>query len=418
VEERFYTERSFSGQYGKKTFICRIYYGIYFIKRNIYSIFAVYNTSFKSITMFLHLSKDWPNFSWDNDTLLPYVSKVRDLQGRLIGRMEGMGFELREEAVLETLTEDIVKSSEIEGELLNMEEVRSSVARRLGMEISGLPDASLDVEGVVDMMLDATQKYKDPVTKDRICGWHAALFPTGRSGMHKITVGEWRGDEHGPMQVVSGPMGREKVHYTAPEAPRLEEEMNRFMEWFNTDKSMEPVVKSAIAHLWFVSIHPFDDGNGRIARAIADTQLARADRTNQRFYSMSAQLMKSRKGYYYVLESTQKGSMDISQWLVWYFERLTEALEATDETLSKILIKAKFWELHKTTQLNKRQVEMINKLQGDFVGKLHSSKWAKMTKVHRDTARRDIQDLIEKGVLSDSGEGGRSTNYILNLPTL
>ncbi len=372
----------------------------------------------KVVTMYLHHSKDWPNFKWDNDTLLPYVSKVRDLQGRLIGKMEGMGFKLREEAVLETLTNDIVKTSEIEGELLNPEEVRSSVARRLGMEISGLPNASRVVEGVVDMMLDATQKYKEPVTKDRMCGWHAALFPTERSGIHKITVGEWRGDEHGPMQVVSGPMGREKVHYTAPEAPRIEEEMNRFIEWFNEDESMEPVVKSAIAHLWFVSIHPFDDGNGRIARAIADTQLARADRTNQRFYSMSAQLMKSKKGYYDVLESTQKGSMDISQWLVWYFERLNEALEATNETLSKILVKAKFWELHKTTQFNERQVEMINKLQGDFVGKLQSSKWAKMTKVHRDTARRDIQDLIKKGVLSDSGEGGRSTNYILNLPTL
>ncbi len=368
--------------------------------------------------MYLHQSKDWPNFKWDNDTLLPYVSKVRDLQGRLIGRMESIGFELREEAVLETLTEDIVKSSEIEGELLNPEEVRSSVARRLGMEVSGLSNSSRDVEGVVEMMLDATQKYKDILTKDRMCGWHAALFPTGRSGMYKITVGDWRGDENGPMQVVSGPMGREKIHYIAPEAPRLEKEMGEFIKWFNTDKSMEPVVKSALAHLWFVSIHPFDDGNGRIARAIADNQLARADRTSQRFYSMSAQIMKSKKEYYDILESTQKGSMDISQWLVWYFERLTDALEITDKTLSKILVKAKFWELYRNTQFNERQVEMINKLQGDFVGKLHSSKWAKMTKVHRDTARRDIQDLIEKGILSDSGEGGRSTNYILNLPAL
>ncbi|MCJ7468309.1 MAG: Fic family protein [Maribacter sp.] len=368
--------------------------------------------------MYLHHSKDWPNFKWDNDTLLPHVSKVRDLQGRLIGRMEGMGFELREEAVLETLTEDIVRTSEIEGELLNPLEVRSSVARRLGMDFSGLPNASRVVEGVVEMMLDATQKYKEALTKDRLCGWHASLFPAGRSRMYKITVGAWRGDEGGPMQVVSGPMGREKVHYTAPEATRLEEEMNKFMEWFNTDKNMEPVIKSAIAHLWFVSIHPFDDGNGRIARAIADNQLARADRTNQRFYSMSAQIMKSKNGYYDILESTQKGSMDVTQWLVWYFERLTEALEATDEALSKILVKGKFWELHKTTQFNERQVEMINKLQGDFVGKLHSSKWAKMTKVHRDTALRDIQDLVEKGVLLDTGEGGRSTNYILNLPTL
>lgn len=368
--------------------------------------------------MYFHQRKDWPSFSWDYEALLQYVSKVRDLQGRLIGRMESMGFELREEAVLETLTEDIVKTSEIEGEILNPEEVRSSVARRLGMEISGLPTASRNVEGVVEMMLDATQNYKDLITKDRMCGWHAALFPTGRSGMNKIKVGEWRADEKGPMQVVSGAMGREKVHYTAPEATRLELEMNRVIDWFNTDDTMEPVIKSAIAHLWLVSIHPFDDGNGRIARAVADTQLARADKTKQRFYSMSAQIMKSKNGYYNILESTQKGSMDVTQWLVWYFERLTEALEATDKTLSKILRKAKFWELHKTTQLNKRQVEMINQLQGDFVGKLQSSKWAKMTKVHRDTANRDIQDLIEKGILLDSGERGRNTNYILNLPGL
>ncbi len=366
--------------------------------------------------MYLHQHKNWPNFNWDSETLIPYVSKVRDLQGRLIGRMEGLGFELREEAVLETLTEDIVKTSAIEGEFLNPIEVRSSVARRLGLDISGLPEASRDVEGVVEMMLDATQQFEAPLTKDRLCGWHAALFPTGRSGMYRITVGEWREDEHGPMQVVSGPIGREKVHYTAPEAERLEAEMNLFLQWFNSDNSIEPVIKSALAHLWFVSIHPFDDGNGRIARAIADSQLARADRTRQRFYSMSAQIMKSKKGYHTILESTQKGSMDISQWLVWYFERLTEALEATEDILSKVLMKARFWEKHKTTQLNERQVKMINALLGEFVGKLYSSKWAKMTKVHRDTARRDIQNLIEKGILSDSGEGGRSTNYILNIP--
>lgn len=368
--------------------------------------------------MYIHQHKEWPNFKWDSEIILSYVSKVRDLQGRLIGKMESIGFELREEAVLETITEDVIKSSEIEGELLNPAEVRSSVARRLGMEISGLPDASKDVEGVVEMMLDATQKYQEPLTKDRLCAWHAALFPTGRSGIHKIKVGDWRGDEGGAMQIVSGSMGREKVHYTAPESSRMEEEMNQFIFWFNKDTTMEPVIKSAVAHVWFVSIHPFDDGNGRIARAIADMQLARVDRTQQRFYSISAQIMKSKKGYYDILEYTQKGSLDISQWLVWYFDRLTDALEATNQTLSKILVKAKFWELHKNTQFNERQIEMINKLQSDFIGKLHSSKWAKMTKVHRDTARRDIQDLIEKDVLSDAGEGGRSTNYILNLPSL
>jgi Fic family protein len=366
--------------------------------------------------MYLYQHRNWPDFTWDNETLLSYVSKVRDLQGRLIGRMEGLGFELRNEAVLETLTEDIVKTSEIEGELLNPDEVRSSVAKRLGLEISGLPESSRDIDGLVEMMLDATQKFEVPLTKDRLCGWHAALFPTGRSGMYRITVGDWRKDDQGPMQVVSGPMGREKIHYVAPEAERLETEMNRYFSWYNSETRIEPVIKSALAHLWFVSIHPFDDGNGRIARAIADMQLARADRTSQRFYSMSAQIMKSKKEYYDILESTQKGSLDISQWLVWYFNRLTDALDATDNSLSKVLVKARFWEKHSATQLNERQIKMINALLGDFVGKLHSSKWAKMTKVHRDTARRDIQDLIVKGILSDSGEGGRSTNYNLNFP--
>ncbi|MFT7590441.1 MAG: Fic family protein [bacterium] len=364
--------------------------------------------------MYLHQNRNWPNFHWEDDTILAYVSKVRDLLGRLIGRMESMGFELRDEAVLDTLTGDIVKTSEIEGEMLNPEEVRSSVARRLGIETVGLPSASQDVEGVVEMMLDATQNYDHPLSKDGLCGWHAALFPTGRSGMHKITTGDWRKDDRGPMQVVSGPLGKEKVHYTAPESQRITAEMKHFLKWFNSDDAMEPVIKSGIAHLWFISIHPFDDGNGRMARAIADKQLARADRTKQRFYSISTQIMKSKSAYYAILESTQKGSMDVTQWLVWYLDRLTEALAVTNQTLSKILMKAKFWELHKTTQLNKRQIAMINKLHGNFIGKLHSSKWAKMTKVHRDTARRDIQDLITKGVLLDSGEGGRSTNYVLN----
>ncbi len=368
--------------------------------------------------MYIHQNKGWPNFLWDSELLLPYVSKVRDLQGRLIGRMEGLGFELRDEAVLETITKDVIKSSEIEGELLNPQEVRSSVAKRLGMEVSGLPKASRDVEGVVEMMLDATQNYSEQVTKDRLCGWHAALFPTGRSGMYRITVGEWRDDKKGPMQIVSGPMGKEKVHYTAPDASRLDHEMNQFLSWFNADSNTEPVIKSAIAHLWFVSIHPFDDGNGRIARAIGDCQLARADRTNQRFYSMSSQVMKSKNEYYNILESTQKGSLEISQWLVWYVERLIEALNATNDILFKVLIKAKFWEVNRDTKFNERQVSMINRLQGDFVGKLSSSRWAKMTKVHRDTALKDIQDLVNKGVLSDSGEGGRSTNYVLNLPDL
>lgn len=367
--------------------------------------------------MYIHQHKDWPAFSWDNGVLIPYIGKVRDLQGRLIGRMESLGFELREEAVLETLTEDVVKSSAIEGEFLNPDEVRSSIARRLGIEISGLQEASRYVDGVVEMMLDATQAYDTPLSKDRLFGWHSALFPTGRSGMYKISVGNWRTDSQGPMQVVSGPMGREKIHFTAPEASRLDFEMNRFLDWYNSDSEIEPVLKSATAHLWFVSIHPFDDGNGRIARAIADSLLARADRTSQRFYSMSAQIMRSKKEYYTILESTQKGSLDISQWLVWYIECLIEAIVNTEETLSKVLLKARFWEAHRNTQLSERQIKVINMMLGDFVGKLHSSKWAKITKVHRDTALRDIQDLIEKGILSESDEGGRSTNYILVTPS-
>ncbi|MCB0735998.1 MAG: Fic family protein [Bacteroidetes bacterium] len=366
--------------------------------------------------MYIHQQNNWPNFIWDSNTLLLYTSKVRDLQGRLIGRMEGIGFELRSEAVLKNVTDDVLKSSEIEGELLNPEEVRSSVARRLGMEISGLPEASKTVEGVVEMMMDATQNYLAPLSKNRLCNWHAALFPTGRSGMYKITVANWRKDQNGPMQVVSGPFGREKVHFEAPPAHQLEKEMNKFISWFNEDDKMEPVIKSAVAHLWFITIHPFDDGNGRIARAIADCQLARADRTNQRFYSMSSQIMHAKNGYYNCLEYTQKGNLDITQWLVWYLERLLDALNATSQSLSNILQKAKFWEHHQNTQFNNRQTMMINKLLGDFEGKLTSSKWAKMTKVHRDTALRDLQDLVKKHVLKDTEEGGRNTNYMLILP--
>ena len=363
--------------------------------------------------MYFYQLKEWPDFRWNSDILLSHVSRVRDLQGRLIGRMEGLGFDLREEAMLITLTEDILKSSEIEGEFLNAVEVRSSVARGLGMDIAGLTVSGRDVDGVVEMMLDATQNFQEALTNKRLFEWNAALFPAGRNGKNRISVGAWRDDSEGPMQVVSGAIGREKVHFVAPDAANLEMEMDRFINWFNSDQSMEAVIKSAVAHIWFVSIHPFDDGNGRIARAIADMQLARADKSGQRFYSMSSQMLKSKNGYYSILESTQKGSLDITHWLVWYLERMMEALSITEETLSKILFKAHFWEIHKNKILNERQKDMLNKLLGDFNGKLTSSKWGKMTKVHRDTARRDIHDLIEKGVLQDSGEGGRSTNYIL-----
>ena len=343
------------------------------------------------------------------------MSKARNLQGRLIGKMEAIGFSLREEAMLETLTIDIVKSNEIEGKLLNSDQVRSSIAKRLGMDISGLLPSDRDVEGVVEMMLDATHNYEQPLTKERLCNWHAALFPSGRSGMKKITVADWRKDETGPMQVISGLMGKEKVHYQAPSAAVMEKEISCFINWFNNENNMEPVLKSGLAHLWFITIHPFDDGNGRIARAIADMQLARADSTNQRFYSMSGQIERQKKTYYDILEKTQKGSMDVTDWFQWFFECLIGALEATDDTLAKVLTKAKFWEKHTTTIINERQKLMINKLLDNFFGKLNTSKWAKITKCSQDTALRDIRDLIDKEILLKEPGGGRSTSYVLNI---
>jgi Fic family protein len=283
------------------------------------------------------------------------------------------------------------------------------------MDISGLIPSNRDVEGVVEMMLDATQKYEQPLTKERLCNWHAALFPTGRKGMNKITLADWRKDENGPMQVVSGPVGKEKVHYQAPPAELVDNEMSRFMKWFNTERTIEPVIKSGLAHLWVVTIHPFDDGNGRIARAIADMQLARTDKTNQRFYSMSAQIERQKKEYYEILEKTQKGSLDITNWLEWYLQCLIGALEATEEILARVLTKAKFWEKYAPIIINKRQKVMINKLLDDFYGKLTTSKWAKITKCSQDTALRDIQDLIGKGILLKEPEGGRSTSYVLNI---
>ena len=341
------------------------------------------------------------------------LAEIRNRQGRLLGRMESLGFRLQEEASLQTLTLDVLKSSEIEGELLDADQVRSSIARRLGMDIAGLVPVDRHVDGVVEMMLDATQQYQQPITRDRMFGWHAALFPTGRSGMHKIVVGAWRDNKKDdPMQVVSGALGKQTVHFEAPESERLDTEMNQFINWFNEDDSMDAVIKAAIAHLWFVTIHPFDDGNGRIARAIADMQLARADGTPQRFYSMSAQIRKERKEYYDILEATQEGSLDITRWLTWFLQCLDRAITATDETLGGVLRKAKFWEKHAATVLNNRQRTMLNRLLDGFEGKLTTSKWAKIMKTSQDTALRDIQDLLEKGVLVKEKGGGRSTGYI------
>ncbi len=365
--------------------------------------------------MYIYQNTSWPNFIWDDKSLLMPISKVRNLQGKLLGKMEALGFSLREEAMLETLTFDVVKSTEIEGRILNPSQVRSSIARRLGMDISGLIPSDRNVDGIVEMILDATQKYNQALTKERLCNWHAALFPTGRKGMHKITVADWRKDENGPMQVVSGPIGREKIHYQAPPAELVDHEINSFLNWFNTEITIEPIVKSGLAHLWFVTIHPFDDGNGRITRAIADMQLARADMTNQRFYSLSAHIEHQKKAYYDILEKTQKGSMDITGWLQWYCQCLINALESTDETLAKVLIKATFWKKHAATSINERQRLMINTLLDNFFGKLKTSKWAKITKCSQDTALRDIQDLMKKGILMKESGGGRSTSYKLNI---
>lgn len=366
-----------------------------------------------AVMKYIHQHKDWPKFTWNNEKLSELLISIRHREGRLFGRMEGLGFGLRSEAVLQTLTLDVIKSNEIEGEHLNPEQVRSSIARRLGMDIAGLVPSDRNVEGVVEMMLDATQNFETKLTKSRLFDWHASLFPTGRSGMHKITIGKWRKGDKGPMQVVSGAMGKEKVHFEAPEADLLEKEMAKFITWFNGKDKTDPVLKAAIAHLWFVTIHPFDDGNGRIARAIADMQLARADENSQRFYSLSAQIQKERKGYYDILEKTQKGTLNITDWLEWFLNCLGRALEATEETLSVVLQKARFWETHAETLLNERQKLMLNKLLNGFTGKLTTSKWAKIAKCSHDTALRDITDLIEKGILAKEEGGGRSTSYQL-----
>jgi Fic family protein len=363
--------------------------------------------------MYIYQHEVWPKFIWDKQKLADLQAGVRHRQGRLIGHMQALGFSLREEAMLQTLTQEVIKSSEIEGEVLDRDEVRSSLAKRLGIEIAGSVPADRHVEGVVEMMIDATQRFDDPLTADRLFGWHAALFPTGRSGMHKITVGAWRVDEKGPMRVISGAIGKEKVHYEAPEAQKVDAEMNNFLDWFNTADDTDPVGKAALAHLWFVTIHPFEDGNGRIARAIADMQLARADESPQRFYSMSSQIRKERNEYYEILEKTQKGNMDITPWLEWFFQCLDRALSATGVILANVIKKAKFWEKHSGMNLNNRQRLMLDRLLNGIEGKMTSSKWAKMAKCSQDTATRDIQDLINKGILEKEKAGGRSTGYVI-----
>jgi len=365
------------------------------------------------MNFYIYQKDNWPNFTWLNDELVNLLSEARNLQGRLIGRMESMGFELRNEAVLDTLTLDIIKSAEIEGELLNPEQVRSSIAQRLGMEFAGSIATDRNVDGMVDMMIDATKNCYKPLTADRLFDWHAALFPMGRSGIFKITVGGWRKDKTGPMQVVSGAEGREKIYFQAPDAEFIENEMTSFLKWFNKKDKTDLVIKAAVAHLWFVTIHPFQDGNGRITRALTDILLAQSDGSNQRFYSMSAQIRKERKQYYEILEKTQKGDLDITEWIQWFLKCLINALNSTDTILTKVLFKANFWNQHSKTIINQRQKKLINKLLDGFDGKLTSMKWAKIAKCSKDTAIRDINDLIGKELLQKASAGGRSTHYTL-----
>jgi Fic family protein len=366
------------------------------------------------MSVYIHQKKDWPNFKWDSEDIVNLLSEARNLQGRLQGKMEALGFELRNEALLDTLTLDVLKTSEIEGELLNHDQVRSSIARKLGMEIAGSVESDRNVDGVVEMMLDATQNCFKPLTKTRLFDWHAALFPTGRNGIYKIIVGDWRKDTTGPMQVISGPMGKEKVHFEAPNSDLLEKEMSSLLNWFSQNNKIDLVLKASIAHLWFVTIHPFDDGNGRITRALTDMLLAQADKSNQRFYSMSAQIRIERKQYYDILEKTQKGDLNITNWIQWFLQCLINALNSTEEVLVKVLFKGNFWQIHSKTIINERQKKLINKLLDSFDGKLTSSKWAKIAKCSKDTAIRDINDLIEKEILRKEEAGGRSTNYELN----
>ncbi len=359
---------------------------------------------------YIHQRALWPDFQWDQNSLHPLLTKVHHRMGRLLGRMESLGFSLQAEATLQALTLEVVKSSEIEGELLDVAQVRSSLARRLGIDVAGLVPSDRNVEGIVEMMLDATQHYNLKLDEARLFSWHAALFPTGRNGMHKIDVGKWRNH---PMEVVSGPMGKEKIHFEAPGTEVLDDEMNKFLTWFNSSINIDPIVKAAISHFWFVTVHPFDDGNGRIARAIADMQLSRADGTSQRFYSMSAQIRKERNAYYDALEETQKSDLNITAWIEWFLKCLDRALLSTDETVTSVFKKSKFWEAHGGALLNGRQKLMVNKLLDGFEGNLNSSKWAKIAKCSQDSALRDIQDLINKGILEKQPSGGRSTSYIL-----
>ena len=365
---------------------------------------------------YIHDRPGWPNLIWDDEALTAALAAVRHKQGKHLGKMEALGFDLRAEASLAVLTDEVVKSSAIEGEDLDTEEVRSSIARRLGIDVAGLPTPGREVEGIVEMMLDATRNFDAPLTAQRLFAWHAALLPTGRSGMRRITVGGWRTAEAGPMRVVSGPIGRERVHFEAPSAERLEGEMTRFLEWVEALSQIDPVLKAGIAHLWFVTIHPFEDGNGRIARAIADMALSQADGTKDRFYSMSAGIEAERTQYYHQLESAQRGSLDITAWLAWFLGCLDRTIEGAEMTLQSVLRKAQLWQRISLNPVSERQRQVISRLLDDFRGHLTTSKYAKLAKCSKDTALRDIGELLSRGILVKNPGGGRSTSYRLADP--
>ncbi len=362
--------------------------------------------------MYIHELKDWPKLLWEQEGLIALLIQVRHQQGRLTGGMESIGFHVREETVLQTLTQDVIKSSEIEGEILDQSLVRSSVARHLGMDIGGLDAVDRNVEGVVEMMLDATQNFDKPLTTERLLKWHSSLFPEGSSHHKKIRVGAWR---TGPVYVISGAIGKETIHFEAPPAEKVEHAMEVFLDWLNKEKSLDLVLKAAIAHLWFVTIHPFEDGNGRIGRAIADMLLARSENSSHRFYSLSSQIQAERKSYYAILEQTQKDGLDVTSWIKWFLDCLGRSIENALLTLDAIVYKSQFWEAIAKVPLNVRQRKIINRMLDGFEGKLTSSKWAKMTKCSQDTAYRDIVELIDQGILIKNPEGGRNTSYSLVL---
>jgi len=391
-------------------FILRIFYGLYLTLRRLSLIFTA---QYAEYIMYIYEQHDWPQFKWDTLKFLSLLTEVRNLQGRVIGKMGNLGFDLKDIANLEMLTQDVLKSSEIEGEMFNPDQVRSSVARQLGLDLVGLIPSDKNVDGVVEMLINASEHYDKPLNKDRLFAWHRLLFPSGYSSIFDVHAGEWRDDSNGPMQVISGPIGKEKVHFQAPNANVLETEMQNFFEWLNDEQDLDLVLRSAVAHLWFVTLHPFEDGNGRIARTISDMQLARSNNQSYRFYSMSAQIRKERKQYYDILEETQKGTLDITNWIIWYLHCLLNALESSENILKTVIFKNNFWQDNASNIINERQRKILNRLLGGFEGKLTSSKWANITKCSQDTASRDIQDMINKHILYKLPGGGRSTGYDL-----